>query len=368
VIRVLSVIETLELCGAAKQFSLLASRLPADEFDVHAVALARGGPHEGVLREANVPLTVLHRRLRFDPVALWRLRRLIRSHKPDVLHTRGFTAGAYGRLAAGRKPTPAVVVSGWRQDQIETERRLTTRTDRWIASCQSMADGYQSQGVPTDRTVIIPDGVEPPAAGPLTEDQRNRLLAGFDLPPGARVVGYVGRLTPEKGLRELIWGIQLLRQLTENVFLLIVGNGPEMDELPRFTRKMTCEPYVRFAGERTDAADLMRLMNVFWLDGDSPDVSNSLLEAMAAGVPAVVSDTPANRELVIDGQTGFFVKAGDSPGYAQFSDRILADPELATRLGEASRRRSIEQFGVEPMIRAHADLFRELAAQRKRRQ
>jgi glycosyltransferase involved in cell wall biosynthesis len=373
VIRVLSVIATLDRSGAEKQFSLVASRLPADEFDVHAVALTRGGPYEEMLREANVPLTILHKRLKFDPVALWRLRRLIRSHRPDVLHTWLFTANAYGRLAAGRKPDPAVVVSercvdrwkgGW---QHETDRRLIPRTDRWIANSQSVADFYREQGVPAERMVIIPNGVELPPAEPLAEDERNRRLAEFDLPPGARVVGFAGRLAPQKRLRDLIWGIQLLRQLTENVYFLMIGDGPEADDLRQFARKMTCEPFVRFAGPRDDAAELMRLLNVFWLASDFEGLSNSLMEAMAAGVPAVVSDIPPNRELVLDGETGFLVKVGDSPGYAQFAERILADPALSARLGNAARLRVAEHFGIEPMIQAHAKLFRELSAERKRR-
>ncbi|MBW3541867.1 MAG: glycosyltransferase, partial [Planctomycetes bacterium] len=100
VIRLLSVIPTLDRSGAEKQFTLLATRLPKEEFDVHAVALTRGGPYATELEQAGVPLTVLGKRLKFDPLALVRLKRLIRRLQPDVLHTWLFAANAYGRIAA----------------------------------------------------------------------------------------------------------------------------------------------------------------------------------------------------------------------------------------------------------------------------
>ena len=75
----------------------------------------------------------------------------------------------------------------------------------------------------------------------------------------------------------------------------------------------------------------------------------------------VASDIPANRELVADGETGFVVKVGDCQGFSQFTDRILADPELANRLGEAARERMRSRFGLEQMIAAHRNLYHEVA-------
>ena len=100
---------------------------------------------------------------------------------------------------------------------------------------------------------------------------------------------------------------------------------------------MSCDHLVRFTGHRDDAARLIGLFDVFWLASDFEGMSNSIMEAMAAGVPVVASDIPPNRELVVDGQTGFLVKVGDSVGMAQFADRILADPALADAWARGSR-------------------------------
>jgi len=84
------------------------------------------------------------------------------------------------------------------------------------------------------------------------------------------------------------------------------------------------------------------------------------MEAMAAGVPVIAGDISPNRELVVDGETGFFVNVGDGVGYAQFADRILADPQLAQRLGAAGRKRMQEKFSVDKMVEAHIKLYQEL--------
>jgi glycosyltransferase involved in cell wall biosynthesis len=155
--------------------------------------------------------------------------------------------------------------------------------------------------------------------------------------------------------------MQLLRQLTSNVYFLVLGDGPEREALQQFARRMTCDHVTRFAGHREDAPKLIGLMDVFWLASDFEGMSNSVMEAMAAGVPVVCSDIPPNRELVIDGETGFVVHVGDSAGFAQFADRILADRELAERLGAAARQRVAREFSVERMIAAHVKLYRDLA-------
>ena len=97
-IKVSLLIPTLDRSGAEKQLTLLATGLPRDEFDVNVLALTRGGPYEDALREAGVPVTLLGKRWKFDPLAFRRLKRWLTEHSPDVLHTWLFAANAYGRV------------------------------------------------------------------------------------------------------------------------------------------------------------------------------------------------------------------------------------------------------------------------------
>jgi glycosyltransferase involved in cell wall biosynthesis len=230
-----------------------------------------------------------------------------------------------------------------------------------IANSKSVAAFYREQGFPSERIVIIRNGIEPGDNSPLSRDQKNALLAEWDIPPNSRIVGYVGRLAPQKRGIDLIWSIQLLQQLTNGVYLVIIGEGPDRQNMMRLAQHMNCDHLVRFLGHREDAPRLMRAFDVAWLASDFEGQSNSIMEAMAAGVPVVASDIPSNRELVVDGETGFLVKVGDCPAFSQFADRILADAELAKRLGEAGRERMRKQFDLETMIKSHRALYREVA-------
>ncbi|HEX6986620.1 MAG TPA: glycosyltransferase [Planctomycetaceae bacterium] len=363
-IRVLLVIPTLDAAGAEKQFVLLASGLPRDRFEPHVVVLTRTGPYEEPIRRAGVPITVLNKRLKADPVALGRLRRLVSIFRPHVMHTWLFAANAYGRLVAKGPDAPRVVVSercvdswksGW---QLWLDRKLVARTAALVANSESVAAFYRGVGVPAEKIRVIPNGVELPPHVPV---DREAVLAEFGLPPDAKVVASVGRLAKQKRVDVLVWATQLLRQLTDNVYHVIVGDGPQRRYLEGLAKHFTCDHVTRFLGHRADAWRLFPCFDVFWLASDFEGQSNSLMEAMAAGLPIIASDIPANRELIDDGRTGYLVRPGDSVAFAQYADRLLADRDLAGRLGRAARDYVAERHSVPAMIEAYAALYEELA-------
>lgn len=362
-IKLALLIPTLDRSGAEKQFTLLATHLPRDEFDVRAVALTRGGPFDALLHDAGIPCKVLGKRWKFDPRTLWRLKQLIAEWKPDIVHSWLFAANASARFVAGKRTQPPVVVSercvdswksGW---QLRVDRWQIARTARLIGNSQAVADFYRNIGVPDAKLAVIPNGIEVPPPGCADRDER---LREFDIPPGSRVMGYVGRLARQKRVHDLVWAMQLLKQMTDRVYFLVVGDGPERKNVLRLARHFGCDNLVRFAGHRDDATSLMELFSVFWLASDFEGMSNSIMEAMAAGIPVVATDIPPNRELIVDGQTGHLVKVGDSVGIAQFTDRLLADPDRLKQFGEAGRERMRREFSVEKMVAAHVQLYRDV--------
>ncbi|REJ87505.1 MAG: glycosyltransferase [Planctomycetota bacterium] len=360
-IRLTMLIPTLDRSGAEKQLALLATQLPREEFDLDVVALDRGGPYERLLEEHGIPVRVLGKRLKLDPVALYRLRRHLRERDPDILHTWLFAANAYGRLVCGKRSRTQVVVSercvdswkaGW---QLALDRRLVSRTDALLANSKSVAEFYQDLGYPAGRTVVIPNAVAPPAPPDQT---RQDLLTEYDLPPDAKLVCYVGRLAKQKRVDDLLWAAQVLRQADDTARFLIIGDGPERARLEQHARDVECAAYVRFLGHREDAARLMHLCDVFWLGSDFEGMSNSLLEAMACGLPVVVSSISPNREVVQHGVHGYLIDPGDGAGFAQYTLRLLRQPEFARQLGDAGRARIEREYTIEKMVSTHIRLYR----------
>ena len=363
--RVVLLIPTLDRSGAEKQFTLLATKLPRDEFDVRAIALTRGGPYEAELEAAGVPLTVIGKRAKFDPFSLWRLRNELKRHDPDILHTWLFAANAYGRLCAHAIPRAKIVVSercidswksGW---QLWLDRRLISRTDRLVGNSPGVVEFYRELGVPPEKLVCIPNGIECDASLPMPTN-RERLLAELNLTPDAFVAGFVGRLAKQKRVEDLIWAVETLRQIRPRLHLIVIGDGPERERLEQFTRDVHCTGHVHFLGHRDDAAQLLPAFDVFCLASSFEGMSNSVMEAMAAGLPVLASDIPPNRELVVPGETGFLFKLADSVGIMQFLRRLIDEPGLAERLGLAGRERIQREFSIERMVDGYANVYRQL--------
>jgi glycosyltransferase involved in cell wall biosynthesis len=229
-----------------------------------------------------------------------------------------------------------------------------------------VAEFYREQEFPPERMLVIPNGVEiPPEEGHGSKDERDRLLAEFDLPAGAKLVGFIGRLAKQKRVDDLLWAMQLLKQLTPNVYLLVIGDGPERDTLRQRAIDVDCEKVVRFADHREDTARILSQLQVVWLASDFEGMSNSLMEAMAASVPVVASDIAPNRELIVDGETGHLVPVGDTAGFAGLTDRLLEDRDKLHAMGEAGRERMQQEFSVETMVQSHVDLYRDLVGTSK---
>lgn len=363
-LRLVLVIPTLDQSGAEKQLALLACGLPRDQFELHVIALTRGGPYQAKLESAGIPVTVIGKRWKADIGAYLRLKKTLKQLQPDVVHTWLFAASTYTRLALGKRPPCLVVVSercvdAWKSPwQLRMDRWLMPRTACLVGNSASVVDFYQQQGMPPDRLRMIPNGVEPPSAGMSPASVREQL----GLPSDAFVAGYIGRLAVQKRAQDLVWAVETLRQIRPQFHLVLIGDGPERDRLERFAESIGCRGNVHFLGHRSDAAAWLTGFDTFCLASSFEGMSNSLMEAMAAGKPVVVSDIPANRELVTHEQNGLLVKLGDGVGFMQFFRRLMDEPELGPRLGAAAREHMHDHFSVTKMVARYTDLYHSLAA------
>ena len=141
---------------------------------------------------------------------------------------------------------------------------------------------------------------------------------------------------------------------------MLVGDGPERDSLERFARDLNIENHVRFLGHRNDVSQLLPLFDLFVLASDFEGMSNSIMEAMAVGMPVVASDIPANQELVFDGVTGFLFPVGDKTACARSILFLFEHPERLERMGAASRERMAAEFSVKEMIRRYGEIYAEV--------
>ena len=362
--RVVLLIPTLDRSGAEKQCTLLATRLPRDQFDVHVIALTRSGPYADVLSAAGIPLTLIGKRSRFDLSSFWRLRRELNRLQPDILHTWLFAANSYGRLCAGAVPKARIVVSercvdswkaGW---QLWLDRQLIAKTDRLVGNSNGVVEFYRDLGVPADKLVCIPNGIDIPESSALAD--RTVLRHELKLSSDAFIAGFIGRLAKQKRVEDLIWAVETLRQIRPQLHLVLIGDGPERERLEEFTRSIHCKEHVHFLGHREDAIRFLPAMDAFCLASSFEGMSNSIMEAMSYGRPVIASDIPPNRELVIPNVTGFLCKLADTVGFMQYLRRMIDEPGLGERMGNAGRERIRTEFGIQQMVDRYATLYHQL--------
>jgi glycosyltransferase involved in cell wall biosynthesis len=347
--------------GAEKQLCLLAENLPRDHFDVHVMLVTRDGPRSGALRDAGIPVTVIGKRFRADPTALVRLRKELIRLKPDVVHTWLFAANSFGRVAARMAGVRTIIASERCVDPWKTEAhfwldRQLARTSKAITTNSSgVRNFYASHGIDPELFQIIPNGIPPLQAKQISRDEAfNRL----GVPTDKKLLLAVGRLWPQKRYRDLIWAGELLATVREDTTLVIVGEGPQSGELLRHRDAVSTPQRIRFVGARADVCELMPHADLFWIGSEYEGQSNSVIEAMQAGVPVVASDIPGNRDLVIDGETGKLVSLGDRADFARQSNVLLDDPGGAQKLAQAAQKRIERDFTVDKMVQSHIDLYR----------
>jgi glycosyltransferase involved in cell wall biosynthesis len=333
----------------ARAAASLAARSPGDEFDARVVSLAGRGP------------TSLGRRWTVDPLAWRKLRALLKEVRPAIVHAWGVAALRYGATAvrSARSGSCVASLSGDRAGPpfAALNRRLARVVDRVIVPHESARSAGLARGVAAEKLVVIPPGVDPAAPPAITRDQ---LADRLGIARQSRLIGVAGPLLRCDRLKDVLWAAELVYVLHKNACLLVWGEGLLRGELERFARDVNAAGRVRFLGDDAPYGDWLGLLDVFWSGGDCDDAPFDLLDAMAAGLPVVASDTPAHRAVVVDGATGFLAPAGSRTGFARPTDQIFRDAQLARRLGEAGRDRADREFSLDAMVASHLDLYRQM--------
>ena len=358
--RVALVIPTMDRGGAEKQLCLLAENLPRDRFDVHVFLLTRDGPRSQRLRDAGIPVTVIGKRFKADPTALLRLRRELKRLKPDIVHTWLFAANSFGRAAAKMAGVKRIIASERCVDPWKTtahfmiDRHQAKYTEAITTNSVGIRDFYAANGIDPNLFRVIANGIEPRNVDDISRDEAFERL---EVPSDRKLILAVGRLWPQKRYRDLIWAAELICSMRQDTTLVIIGDGPQRGELLRHRDAVTTPKHVRFAGSRNDVPQLLPHADIFWIGSEYEGQSNSVIEAMQAGVPVVASNIPGNVDLVLHDQTGRLATLGDRADFARQTNDLFENPEVAKQLAETARHRIATEFTVQSMTDKHAELY-----------
>lgn len=295
---------------------------------------------------------------------LGRLRRLVRDHDIDIVHTHMPLPAAAARLALAGRPTTLVHTEHnmWGRYRAATRwanAATYRRNARVIAVSDGVAGSIRSP-VPVEVVVHGADTTRV-AAGPGARDAARHLL-GLD--PAAPVVGTVGNFTAKKDQATLIRAVAALPPGRRGpVVLVLVGLGPLEDELRALAAGLGVADRVVFAGSRDDVFALLPGLDVFALSSRFEGLPIALLEAMASGVAPVATRVGGIPEVVTDGADGVLVAPGDHRALAAALGGLLADDPRRAALGAAARRRA-QRFDLVAAVRRTEDVYRRALAGR----
>lgn len=321
----------------------------------------------------DVPVTAIGKGRGHDPVAFARLVRLLRRLRPDVVHSRNWAT--FDAVVAARLAGVGAVVHGEHGRDISDPDGLHARRNRIRRLCAPLVSRFVAVShdlrawlvervrVPAGKVVHICNGVDTErfAPGP---DAGQRAALGVE--PDQLVVGTVARLDPVKDQATLIQAFALTLREHPRAALVIVGDGPCRDDLQRLAASLGLAARVRFLGERHDVPALLRTMDVFVLPSIAEGISNTVLEAMASGLPIVATRVGGNRELVEEGVHGFLVPKQNPGALAAALGTYLDDGSLRTLHAKSSRQRAVDAFNLDGMRRAYHDLYAAPAPSRAR--
>ncbi len=302
-----------------------------------------------------------------DVSALRELSAALQEGQYQVVHTHSSKAGALGRLAAHRVGVPAIVHTfhGFpfhnfqsrvrRASYIAIERRLGRITDRFLAVGGAVAaEAVRLKIAPPERIRVIACAIDADIL-PLTEGTRAEARRRLGVPPGAVVVGSVGRLDYQKAPQDLVAALNGLQR--PDVWGVWIGEGPLRAKVERLVRRNGLAGRFLFLGERRDVPALLPGLDVFAMASRYEGLPCALVEAMTCGVPVVATAVNAVPEVVIPGRTGLLVPPADPASLTRGLAYLLDHPDERARMAAAARVQLGDRFRAEALGRDLTDTY-----------
>jgi glycosyltransferase involved in cell wall biosynthesis len=333
---------------------------------VSVICLERPGTLAAQVEALGAPVICLYKRPGLRLEMIGQMQQALRRLRPHVAHTHQISSLLYTGLAAKGATVPLVVHTEHGKERYAS--RLRTRwlgrlggrySARFFCLSQDMAAAVKAHHiVPPGKVRVILNGID--TASFQARHEGNELRHELGIPIGAPVVGTVGRLTPVKQQDLLIRAFALVRQRVPEANLLLVGDGPLKTELQDVAKQLGVDRVTHFAGYQPEPQRYLHLIDVFALTSASEGIPQALLEASAAGIPAVASRVGGVPEVIDDGRTGFFFPSGDQYALTAHLVALLTNSNLARRMAEAARSRVESHFHIGRMAREYHQQFLEL--------
>ena len=367
---VVHVVRRLAVGGLENGLVNLINRMPVHRYRHAIVCLSDATDFRHRLARKDVSIITLHKREGQDLAVHGRFWRLLRRLRPAIVHTRNL-AGLEYLITAAAAGVPARIHgehgrdvydldgTSWKYNLIR--KAVRPFAHRFVAVSAELADWLvDTVGARRDRVVRICNGVDLDRFQPATLPRPRIGPEGF-APRDALVVGTVGRMEAVKDQLTLVRAFLHLRRnnpaAAQRLRLVLIGDGALLNEARTLLREAGAEGSAWLPGEQGGIPEILRGLDLFVLPSIREGISNTILEAMASGLPVIATRVGGNPELIEEGETGVLVPPSDPVAMANAIRAYLLDPVQLERHGQAGRKRVETQFSLEAMVNGYLAVY-----------
>ena len=362
-IKVLHVVPSFNMGGMENGVVNLINHTNPDVFSHEICCITTSGNADLRLKR-RVRIFEMHKREGNDWRLIPRLVRLMRKREPDIVHTRNW--GATDAILSAKIAGVRTVIHGehgWNIDDPrgKIKRRLIARklmshaVNCFVAVSEDIKRWLiKSAGVKSSEVSTIINGVDTDKFRPKNKEETRK---AFGFSKRDLIIGTVGRLDPIKNQHKLLYAFAKIANATNNLHLVLVGDGPERHRLESIKETFPCGDRITFFGERDDVHEILPILDVFVLPSTNEGISNTILEAMATGLPVIATNVGGNPELVQHKHTGFLVPPANCDALVCTLNVYIEDAAMAEVHGKNGRKRAVRDFSLEHMVKEYETLY-----------
>jgi glycosyltransferase involved in cell wall biosynthesis len=366
-LRITHVVENLERGGLERVVIDLALEQAGQGNAVQVICLFGEGQLAHELIAAGIPVIACHKGRGLDFAVLQKIRRLLREHATQILHSHNPMPHYYGVVASiflkGIRIGNTRHGMGNAPFHVRREflfRASLVKTSFVATVCESARRNFIHYKIVTEaKARVVPNGIRFESFESHSARGHESLAQMLKLRPATVCIGIVGRLNPVKDHATLLHAMVRVRAAIAHAVLIIVGGGRLQGELETLTKQLGLEAAVYFLGDRNDVNTLLPGFDIFVLPSLSEGYSIALLEACASGLPIVATDVGGNAEIVKAGINGLLVASGNADELADAVITLAEDGELRLAMGKRGRDWVTAYGTIERMAQSYAELYRD---------
>lgn len=369
-IKILYLTTSSHLAGTEKMIYELVNRINKESFEVSVCTLKDDdGDLLSKLKEKGIQTRTLNLNSKWQFLKALKLVKIIRGFKPDILQSFLFFDNILARIF-GKICRVPIIISGQRNVEIYRSKirnffdKLTISLANFVISNTEAGKKIliEREKVQASKIFVIPNGIDlgkvPPS---LTKEEKENLFkkilptTHYLLP--TNILGFVGYLTEQKGLKYLLQAFsQLKEEIKKKTILLIIGDGPIKNDLGNLSQELKIQNNVFFLSHKKEAIDYMPLFDVFCLPSLWEGQPNVILEAMALGLPIVATGVGGVPEMIKDKGNGILVSPANSKALSEAIEFLLKNEEEREKIAQAALN-SVKKYDIKTMVTRYENFY-----------